>query len=117
MQRREAWAQAAANPFRRETDQGGANRHADPLPMVRFRWWTFQEETNMKRTVLLVAVAAGLVALACGGTAPTAVDQPATVAVTQDGGMVTASAGSGRTEIVRLPPLQATEWVADCGAF
>jgi hypothetical protein len=85
--------------------------------MVRFRWWTFQEETNMKRTVLLVAVAAGLVAFACGGAAPTAVDPPAAVAITQDDGTVTATAGSGRTEIVRLPPLQATEWVADCGAF
>jgi hypothetical protein len=47
----------------------------------------------MKRTALLVAVAAGLVALACGGAAPTAVDQPSPVAVTQDGGTVTASAG------------------------
>ena len=32
-------------------------------------------------------------ALVCGGAAPTAVDQPAPVAVTQDGGTVTASAG------------------------
>lgn len=47
----------------------------------------------MKRTALLAAVAAGLVALACGGAAPTAVDQPAPVAVTQDDGTVTASAG------------------------
>jgi len=47
----------------------------------------------MKRVALLAAVAAGLVALACGGAAPTAVDQPAPVAVTQDGGTVAASAG------------------------
>jgi hypothetical protein len=47
----------------------------------------------MKKAVLLAAVAAGLVALACGGAAPTAVDQPSPVAVTGDDGTVTASAG------------------------
>jgi hypothetical protein len=47
----------------------------------------------MKRTALIAAVAAGLVALACGGSTPTAVDQPAPVAITQEGGTVTASAG------------------------
>jgi hypothetical protein len=48
----------------------------------------------MRRIVLLAAVAAALLAIACGGASPTAVGRPAPAAVTQDsGGTVTASTG------------------------
>ena len=48
----------------------------------------------MRRIVWPAAVAVGLVALACGGSPPTTVDVPGpAVAVTEDGGTVTASAG------------------------
>ena len=53
----------------------------------------------MKSALSLAAVAAGLVALACGGAGPTAVVQPAPVAVNEDGGTVTASSG-GKIPIV-----------------
>jgi hypothetical protein len=53
----------------------------------------------MKRVLSLAAVAAGLVALACGGAGPTAVVQPAPVAVNEEGGTVTASSG-GKIPIV-----------------
>jgi len=63
----------------------------------------------MKRAALVAAVAAGLVALACGGAAPTAVDQPTPVAVTEDDVTVTASTGgkipiSGKIAFAGIAP-------------